>query len=117
MSGLIWSSAHRELLSCHGNSSNSLRLWKWLPGAVKNTPSGGCGHKESAVVGMQQVGEIRGHEGRILHMCSSPDKETVVTAAADETLRFWRCFEGEKNLRGKVQGSPLSDITISSYIR
>jgi len=27
-----------------------------------------------------------------LHMAQSPDGTTVVSAAADETLRFWKCF-------------------------
>ena len=39
-----------------------------------------------------QVGELLGHEDRILHISLSPDQQTVVSAAADETLRFWRCF-------------------------
>ena len=26
------------------------------------------------------------------HMAQSPDGTTVVSAAADETLRFWKCF-------------------------
>ena len=41
---------------------------------------------------MLQVGELMGHEDRILHISLSPDQQTVVSAAADETLRFWRCF-------------------------
>ena len=39
-----------------------------------------------------QVGELAGHDDRILHISLSPDQQTVVSAAADETLRFWRCF-------------------------
>jgi len=28
----------------------------------------------------------------VLHLCLSPDGDIVVSAAADETLRFWRVF-------------------------
>lgn len=30
---------------------------------------------------------------RVLHMARSPDGDTVVTAAADETIRFWKVFQ------------------------
>ena len=33
-----------------------------------------------------------GHTARVLHMAMSPDGSTVVSAAADETLRLWKCF-------------------------
>lgn len=39
-----------------------------------------------------QVAELTGHTQRVLHSAVSPDGSTVVTAGADETLRFWRCF-------------------------
>ncbi|KAJ9527605.1 hypothetical protein QJQ45_025877 [Haematococcus lacustris] len=39
-----------------------------------------------------QVGELTGHQGRVLHMATSPDGSSVVSAGADETLRFWRVF-------------------------
>ena len=35
-----------------------------------------------------------GHTARVLHLAQSPDGETVVSAAADETLRFWSIFGG-----------------------
>ncbi|NWQ73182.1 CDC20 protein, partial [Columbina picui] len=34
-----------------------------------------------------------GHTARVLNMTMSPDGATVASAAADETLRLWRCFE------------------------
>lgn len=40
-----------------------------------------------------KVGEVTGHEGRILRMCLSPKKSSVASAAADETLRIWKCFD------------------------
>ena len=34
-------------------------------------------------------------------MCMSPDGQTVLSAAADETLRFWKLFDNktEKKVR------------------
>ncbi|GAX80860.1 hypothetical protein CEUSTIGMA_g8295.t1 [Chlamydomonas eustigma] len=69
---LQWSRHERELLSSHGYSKNQLSLWKY-PSLVK-------------------VAEMTGHQGRVLHMATSPDGSSVVSAGADETLRFWRCF-------------------------
>ena len=90
MSGLVWCQHHRELLSSHGNPSNQLNIWK-----VEQ--SSDCEEKECLV----QVGELQGHEDRVLHISLSPDQQTVVSAAADETLRFWGCF----SLEGSSQTS------------
>jgi cell division cycle protein 20 (cofactor of APC complex) len=43
---------------------------------------------------MVKVAELTGHTSRVLHMAQSPDGTTIVTAAADETLRFWRILSG-----------------------
>lgn len=69
---LQWSPHEKELLSSHGYSENQLCLWKY-PSMVK-------------------VKEFTGHTSRVLHMAQSPDGSTVVSAAADETLRFWNIF-------------------------
>jgi cell division cycle protein 20 (cofactor of APC complex) len=47
---------------------------------------------------MTKFGDLKGHTNRVLSMCLSPDGRTVLSAAADETLRFWKLFEddGEK---------------------
>ena len=69
---LQWNAHERELLSSHGYSQNQLCLWKY-PSMVK-------------------MAEFTGHSARVLHMATSPDGTTVCSAAADETLRFWRAF-------------------------
>jgi len=38
-----------------------------------------------------------GHQSRVLHLSLSPDGQTVVSAAADETLRFWRVWQPKEN--------------------
>ena len=78
---LQWSRHEREILSSHGFSQNQLCLWKY-PSMVK-------------------VAEFSGHTSRVLHLAQSPDGTTVVSGAADETLRFWRVF-AESNIAQKV---------------
>ena len=77
---LQWSTHDRELLSSHGFSQNQLCLWRY--------PS------------MTKVAELTGHTARVLHMAQSPDGNTVVSAAADETLRFWKVFEQPESSKG-----------------
>jgi len=69
---LLWSSYHKELISAHGYPSFQLSMWKY--------PS------------LTKVTELTGHSARILHIAMSPCGEFVVSAAADETLRIWKCF-------------------------
>jgi cell division cycle protein 20 (cofactor of APC complex) len=69
---LQWSRHEREVLSSHGYSKNQLVLWRY-PSLVK-------------------AAELTGHTARVLHMAQSPDGASVVTAGADETLRFWKVF-------------------------
>jgi len=41
---------------------------------------------------MEKLGDMKGHTNRVLSMCLGPDGSTVLSAAADETLRFWKVF-------------------------
>jgi len=74
VSALQWSLHDKELVSSHGYSHNQLNLWRY-PSMVK-------------------VAELTGHTARILHIAQSPDGQTVVTASADETVRFWKILSG-----------------------
>jgi cell division cycle 20, cofactor of APC complex len=94
---LQWNPFEKEILSSHGFARNHLCLWKY--------PS------------MAKVKELEGHTSRVLHMAVSPDGGTVVSAAADETLRFWDVFapivkskSGSKRSVGDAYGKeiPLS---------
>ena len=78
---LQWSKHEDELVSSHGYSHNQLILWKY-PTMVK-------------------VAELTGHTSRVLHMAQSPDGTTIVTAAADETLRFWKVFGEPRRTKSK----------------
>uniref|UniRef100_A0A6S9SZY3 CDC20/Fizzy WD40 domain-containing protein n=1 Tax=Chrysotila carterae TaxID=13221 RepID=A0A6S9SZY3_CHRCT len=92
---LQWAKHDKELVSSHGYSHNQLILWKY-PSMVK-------------------VAELTGHTSRVLHMAQSPDGTTVVTAAADETLRFWKILSGgeaSKKERAMAKESVLNSMSI-----
>ena len=83
---LQWNRHEKEILSSHGFAQNQLCLWKY--------PT------------MAKVKELKGHTARVLHMASSPDGSCVVSAAADETLRFWDVF-GAAPTKKRTNGSVL----------
>ena len=47
------------------------------------------------------------HTYRVLYLAMSPDGQTIVTGAGDETLRFWNVFPGPKNKDGSRLGTSL----------
>lgn len=69
---LAWSENVNEIVSTHGYSMNQIIVWSY--------PS------------MRQVANLTGHTMRVLYLAVSPDGQTVVTGAGDETLRFWNLF-------------------------
>jgi len=48
---------------------------------------------------MKKIADLRGHTSRVLHLAMSPDGTTVASAAADETLRFWKVFQPSSNAK------------------
>lgn len=93
VSSLVWNAEHRELISGHGFSENQLTIWKY--------PT------------MTKVTELVGHTERVLSMAISPDGTTVVSAAGDETLRFWKCFAAETVTKKKKK---TAEVTTSSRL-
>ncbi|KAJ7321744.1 ubiquitin-protein transferase activating protein [Desmophyllum pertusum] len=77
--GLLWSKEYKELISGHGFSQHQLTIWKY--------PA------------MSRVTELTGHTSRVLHMTMSPDGQHVASAAADETLRLWKCFSTQQKTK------------------
>ena len=41
---------------------------------------------------MGKVTTLTGHSFRVLYLGISPDGQSIVTGAGDETLRFWNVF-------------------------
>ena len=51
-------------------------------------------------------------------MAMSPDGTTVVSAAADETLRFWKCFASDPKEKKKVrQGNKSKASKLTATLR
>jgi cell division cycle protein 20 (cofactor of APC complex) len=73
VTSLRWSTHYREIVSSSGFPDNSLSIWDY-PSLVRTA-------------------EIPAHETRVLHSCLSPDGQMLATAAADESLKFWKLFE------------------------
>ena len=94
---LQWSMHDKELVSSHGYSHNQLILWKY-PSMVK-------------------VAELTGHTSRVLHMAQSPDGQTVVSAAADETLRFWKILSGGPDSKKEQKAKATSLLNNAMSIR
>lgn len=99
---LLWSPTEKELLSSHGYSQNQLCLWRY--------PT------------MTKIKELTGHSARVLHLAGSPDGSSVVSAAADETLRFWSIFgSATKSLKKATtvgqQTAPKSSLSAIMGIR
>ena len=93
---LQWNRHEKEILSSHGFSQNQLCLWKY--------PS------------LAKVAELTGHTSRVLHLAQSPDGLSVASAAADETLRFWKCFGDAAPASGRAAKGVASGKGISSSL-
>jgi WD40 repeat protein len=61
---------------------------------------------------MQQIASLSGHTTRVLYLALSPDGQTIVTGAGDETLRFWNVFQKNKSERKDDDGFSGTIATI-----
>lgn len=55
---------------------------------------------------------LTGHSLRVLYLAASPDGQSIVTGAGDETLRFWSVFPGAKTQASDIPLSSLARTTI-----
>ncbi|TRM68628.1 WD40-repeat-containing domain protein [Schizophyllum amplum] len=98
---LIWSLTSHELVSTHGYSSshaqNQICIWKY--------PS------------LEMVASLTGHMNRVLYLAMSPDGETIVTGAGDETLRFWNAFPKRSESEREGLGGERSRLDYARLIR
>eukprot|EP00249_Psilotum_nudum_P013438 c24334_g1_i3 orf=767-2278(-) len=74
---LAWSKNVNELVSTHGYSQHQIIVWRY--------PT------------MSKLAALAGHTFRVLYLAMSPDGQTIVTGAGDETLRFWNVFPSPKS--------------------
>ncbi|KAJ5714873.1 uncharacterized protein N7483_012054 [Penicillium malachiteum] len=86
---LSWSKNSDEIISTHGYSQNQIVIWKYPR--------------------MEQVVSLTGHTFRVLYLAMSPDGQTVVTGAGDETLRFWKIFDKRSTRDSRREVSRLAE--------
>ncbi|KAH7653485.1 cell division cycle 20-like protein 1 cofactor of APC complex protein [Dioscorea alata] len=91
---LAWSKNVNELVSTHGYSQNQIIVWRY--------PT------------MSKLATLTGHSYRVLYLAISPDGQTIVTGAGDETLRFWNVFPSPKfqNTGSEIGASSLGRTQI-----
>ncbi|QHO49801.1 Protein FIZZY-RELATED [Arachis hypogaea] len=91
---LVWSKNVNELVSTHGYSQNQIIVWRY--------PT------------MSKLATLTGHTYRVLYLAISPDGQTIVTGAGDETLRFWNVFPSPKsqNTDSEIGASSLGRTII-----
>jgi len=87
---LAWSKNVDEIVSTHGYSQNHISVWQY--------PS------------LNEVVSLTGHSMRVLYLAVSPDGQTIVTGAGDETLKFWSLFPKAPSSSGQHLPSPLQDL-------
>lgn len=100
VTSLRWSTHYKEIVSTGGFPDNSLSIWSY-PSGVKNM-------------------EVPAHESRVLHSCLSPDGQMLATAAADESLKFWKIFEkkpGQPSVAAAGAASTKSSVVKQMTIR
>jgi cell division cycle protein 20 (cofactor of APC complex) len=86
---LVWGRHEKEIVSSHGYSQNQLTVWKY--------PS------------LEKIADLVGHTDRVLHTSLSSDGTTICSAAADETLRFWKVWDLPEKTK-KNETSPSDDF-------
>ncbi|KAI8815031.1 WD40-repeat-containing domain protein [Cladochytrium replicatum] len=93
---LAWSRHSPELVSTHGYSQNQIVVWRIMPE-------------------IRQLATLTGHTRRVLYLAGSPDGQSVVTGAGDQTLRFWNVFDKTKKTDrdGDKNSSPFVPRTPS----
>lgn len=76
---LLFSRNSNDFVSTHGLMGNEIVVWNFDTMEKKCVISGPASHSE-----------------RVLYLSDSPDGQTIVTGASDETLKFWKVFPEEK---------------------
>ena len=89
---LEWNRHDKEIVSAHGYSQNQLTLWRFSD--------------------MKKISDFKGHSARILSIAQNPEGSVIVSAGADETLRFWPVFESSITKTCIEQDSPQRGMSL-----
>ncbi|XP_068165710.1 cell division cycle protein 20 homolog isoform X2 [Antennarius striatus] len=85
---LVFAPNYNELVSAHGRSDNNVVIWQY--------PS------------LTKVKELFGHKDRVLGMTLNPDRSTIATLGADETICLWKSFKMKPVKKTTMTSSTLS---------
>ena len=81
------------MVTTHGYSLNQINVW------------GSSGNWEEKTV--KKVTTLTGHTYRVLYVAVSPQGESILTGAGDETLRFWNVFDTSKYKRHETMNTQM----------
>ncbi|TPX69774.1 hypothetical protein SpCBS45565_g02221 [Spizellomyces sp. 'palustris'] len=84
---LAWGKQSEHLISTHGYSRNHITVWKQTETSLK------------------EVATLTGHGSRVVYLAMSPDGQSIVTGAGDETLRFWKICNAKKPRQPEIDTS------------
>ena len=93
---LTWSKHRLELCSSHGNPNHQLMLWEYEHG------NNGCTQQNIGYLKRSKLSKVKEwnrHTGRVLSLAITPVGNTVISASADGSLRFWDIFGSPQNIR------------------
>lgn len=87
---MVFSKHTNDLITAHGHPYNEINIWR--------------------ANGLKKVGSLRGHNERVLYLNLSPCATTLVSCSGDETLRFWKLYEGYES-EGVRHGDRLAEAS------
>ncbi len=90
---LAWSKNVNEIVSTHGYSQNQIMVWS------------------QSQSGLSPIATLMGHLTRVLYLSVSPEGDSVVTGAGDETLRFWNIFPSNASKDTTPSPIPSTKLT------
>ena len=90
---LLFSKSTHDIITTHGNDTNEINIWK-----TKD---------------LRKVGTLTGHTERVLYSAISPCGNDLLSASADETLRFWTLYNDKSAIKTKRE----SLMSMASSIR
>ncbi|GMI79843.1 FIZZY-related 3, cell cycle switch protein 52 B [Hibiscus trionum] len=113
---IAWSPHKSNLLASGGGTADRcIRFWNTTNGHQLNHIDTGSQIMVWKYPSMAKVATLTGHSLRVLYLAMSPDGQTIVTGAGDETLRFRNVFPSVKTQ------TPVKDTGLMSlgrtYIR
>ena len=90
---ILFSKNSNEFVSTHGLYGNQIIVWKYPELAKICVIDGPHSHSE-----------------RVLYLSDSPNGESIVTGASDETLKFWNVFPPKESKKKSMLFPSVNDL-------